>query len=79
MSPVDTESLGFEAALAALEERVRRIEGGEIPLDEALALYEEGVALAERCHGQLEAAEERVAKLRRGPHGIEESPIPDVD
>ena len=79
MSRAEAEGLGFEEALAALEDRVRRIESGEVPLEEALALYEQGVALAERCHDQLDAADERVAKLRRGARGIEEVPVPDRD
>lgn len=79
MSRPDVAALGFEDALAALEERVRMIEAGDLPLDRALALYEEGVELAERCHAQLEVADERVAKLRRGRHHIEEDPIPDVE
>lgn len=77
MSRAMAEGLGFEEALAALEERVRRIESGELALEDALTLYEEGVALAERCHDQLDAAEERVTKLRQGAHGIEEMPVED--
>ena len=46
---------GFEEALSALEERVRKLESGEIGLEEALALFEEGVALARTCHEHLEA------------------------
>jgi exodeoxyribonuclease VII small subunit len=65
----------FEQSLADLEERVRALEGGEIPLDQALKLFEEGVALARTCHEQLEAAEVRVAALSRGAEGIEETPI----
>ena len=69
----------FEDALSKLEERVRRLEGGELPLDEALTLYEEGVDLARTCHEQLEEAEKRVAALSRGRAGIEEQPLRDVD
>lgn len=69
----------FEDALAKLEERVRRLEGGELPLDEALTLYEEGVELARTCHEQLEEAEKRVAALTRGRSGLEEQPLRDVD
>ncbi len=69
----------FEETLAALEERVRRIEAGEISLDEALDLYEQGVRLAQACHEQLEAAEKRVSQLRRGPAGVDEEPLADVD
>ncbi len=69
----------FEDALAKLEERVRRLESGELPLDDALTLYEEGVELARTCHEQLEEAEQRVAALARGRAGIESSPLRDVD
>lgn len=65
----------FEDALAQLEERVRTLEGGEVPLDQALKLFEEGVELARVCHTQLDAAEERVAALSRGRDGLEERPL----
>ena len=70
---------GFEEALGALEERVRKLESGDVPLEEALRLFEEGVALARTCHEQLEEAEQRVAALSRGSSGIEESPLPEPD
>lgn len=63
---------GFEQALTQLEERVRRLEGGDLALEDALQLFEEGVELARTCHERLEAAEQRVATLVRGPRGIEE-------
>ena len=69
----------FESALARLEERVRKLEAGDLPLETALTLYEEGVELARTCHEQLEEAEQRVAALARGSAGIEERPLPDVD
>ena len=68
---------GFEESLAALEERVRRLESGDAPLDEALALYEQGVALARRCHEHLDRAEQRVAALSRSAQGVTEQPIED--
>lgn len=67
--------LSFEESLAALEERVRKLESGEVPLDEALKLFEEGSALARSCHEHLDAAEQRVAALTRGTSGIEERPL----
>jgi exodeoxyribonuclease VII small subunit len=69
--------LGFEQALGALEDRVRRLESGEVSLDEALALFEEGVALARTCHEHLAAAEQRVAALTDGADGPEERPLPE--
>lgn len=73
------EDLTFEGALAQLEARVRTLESGEVELDEALKLFEEGVALARTCHEQLEAAEQRVAALSRGPEGVQETPLSEPD
>ena len=76
--PVDPTS-SFEDVLAELERRVKRLEAGELPLEEALTLYEEGVELARACHERLEIAEQRVAQLVRGGAGIEERPLGDVE
>ena len=69
----------FEGALAKLEQRVRKLEGGDLPLEQALTLYEEGVELARTCHEQLEEAEQRVSALARGRSGIEERPLRDIE
>lgn len=53
----------FEASLAALEAVVAKLESGELELEQALAAFEEGVALARRCSNRLEAAELRIQKL----------------
>ena len=60
----------FEETLAELEKRIRLLEGGEISLDDALSLFEEGVELARNCHEHLEAAEKRVLSLTRDAKGI---------
>ena len=73
---MDTDK-GFEEALAELERRVRLLETADLPLDEALRQFEEGVALARRCHEHLDAAEKRVAALTRGGAGIDEQPFPE--
>ncbi|MCB9526808.1 MAG: exodeoxyribonuclease VII small subunit [bacterium] len=59
------EALRFEQIVESLEELVRALEGGELPLDEALRLYERGVHLARRGHTLLEGAERRVEELQR--------------
>lgn len=69
----------FEASLAALEARVTQLESGEVPLDQALALFEEGMALATACHQRLEAAEQRVAKLVRVRGGVDEEALPEPE
>jgi exodeoxyribonuclease VII small subunit len=59
----ETEDLSFEQAFAELEEVVQQLEAGELKLDEAMALFERGVALATQCNTQLDAAELRVQQL----------------
>jgi exodeoxyribonuclease VII small subunit len=71
------ESHGFEGNLEKLEERVRKLETGDVSLEEALLLFEEGVGFAQTCHEQLDAAEKRVAALTRSATGIEDKPLAD--
>lgn len=59
----------FESALARLEEIVRALDGGDAPLDESLALFEEGVKLVKLCSGKLDAAEQKVKILTKGEDG----------
>jgi exodeoxyribonuclease VII small subunit len=53
----------FEASVHRLSEIVERLEGGELPLEESLRLFEEGVRLARTAQARLEAAEKRVEEL----------------
>ena len=57
------DQLTFEQAMAALEELVARLEEGELPLDESLALFERGRSLSQRCNDLLDAAEFKVKQL----------------
>ncbi len=61
---VETEP-SFEQALERLEQIVDRLEAGELPLEGALAAFEEGVSLSRRCAAELEAAERRIETLVR--------------
>ena len=56
----------FESALERLEAIVERLEGGELPLEDALRAFEEGVTLSRRCSAELEAAERRIEQLVGG-------------
>jgi exodeoxyribonuclease VII small subunit len=55
----------FEKGIEALEEIVKRLETGDLPLEEALTLFERGMTLSAACRKQLEAAEARVERLVR--------------
>ena len=57
------ERLPFDRALAELQEVVGRLEGGGLPLEESIVLYERGVALHDRCARLLSDAELRVQRL----------------
>jgi exodeoxyribonuclease VII small subunit len=61
----------FEEALSQLEALVARLEGGDLPLEEALRAFEEGVRLTRLCAERLEDAERRVHLLMRTPEGAE--------
>ena len=54
----------FEALFASLEEKSRKLEAGNLPLEESLKLYEEGADLVDRLREILEAAELRVKTLQ---------------
>ena len=59
--------LSFEQSMARLDEIVRHLEKGDMPLNDSLALFEEGTALIRSCEKQLDEAEQKVVKLREGP------------
>jgi exodeoxyribonuclease VII small subunit len=58
-----TETLTFEQAFAELEENVRKLEAGGLTLDEGMALFERGQALAAHCNKQLDEAELRIKQI----------------
>ena len=68
-------SRSFEVALAELEATVRRLDSGDLPLEEALSLYEKGVALQQECQTLLDNTERRIVELRQGASGVEEKPL----
>lgn len=53
----------FEQAFTRLEEVVRQLEGGQLSLDRAIELYEEGMALSQLCDKMLQRAQLRISKL----------------
>jgi len=61
--PQDTTIKDFEAALAELEGIVKKLEEGDLTLENSLALYERGVELSRFCHARLEDAEKRIEIL----------------
>lgn len=63
------EQMPFEEALSRLEKTVGKLEAGDLPLEESLRLYEDGVRLSRTCSERLEAAERRIEVLERTRNG----------
>lgn len=61
--------MSFEDALRALEEVVRKLETGEVPLDQSIDLYERGETLRKHCQARLDTAQARIEKIVAGPDG----------
>lgn len=61
------EKISFEQSLSRLEEIVKHLEKGDLPLNESLSLFEEGTGLISSCSKMLDEAEQKVVKLRKGP------------
>lgn len=59
--------LSFEQSLSRLDEIVRHLEKGDLPLSDSLSLYEEGTSLIKSCNKMLDEAEQKVIKLKKGP------------
>jgi exodeoxyribonuclease VII small subunit len=60
----------FEDALQRLEQIVDQLEAGDLPLEDSLKVFEEGVALARRCAKYLEEAEKRIELLTKDESGL---------
>ena len=67
--PPDIAAMSFEDALAELEQIVRRLEGGQVKLDEAIISYERGAQLKRHCERKLNEAQQRVDRIVIGPEG----------
>jgi exodeoxyribonuclease VII small subunit len=67
--PADIAAMSFEDALAELEGIVRRLEGGQVKLDDAIQSYERGAQLKRHCEKKLNEAQQRVDRIVIGPDG----------
>jgi exodeoxyribonuclease VII small subunit len=65
----DVRTMSFEAALAELEGIVAKLESGQAPLAESIAIYERGEALKAHCESLLKSAEARIEKITLSREG----------
>jgi exodeoxyribonuclease VII small subunit len=63
------EQKSFEASLEGLEEIVQQLEGGDLPLEKSLELFEQGIKLSRQCQERLSHAERRIEVLLRDNQG----------
>ena len=66
---MNKKSLTFEQSMDRLEEIVRKIEQGNVPLEEALKLFEEGTKLVDSCAALLDKAELKVLEMTKDAEG----------
>lgn len=69
-------ALSFEEALRALEEVVRTLESGDVPLDKSIDLYSKGEQLRKHCQDRLDSAQARIEKIVAGPDGTPSGTAP---
>ena len=67
--PANIAAMSFEDALSELEQIVRKLEGGQVKLDEAIVSYERGAQLKRHCERKLNEAQQRVDRIVIGPDG----------
>ncbi len=72
----DLSTLNFEDALKRLEEIVRKLESGDVPLDQSIALYSEGEKLRGLCQQRLEAAQAKIEKITLDRDGKPQATVP---
>lgn len=77
MTETKPESMDFETAFNALQEIIAKLESAELPLEEALRLYEEGKRLSALCASILENAQLRVSTLGEKPSDEAEIDFPE--
>ena len=65
----DIAEMSFEDALRALEDVVRKLESGDVPLDDSINLYARGEDLRRHCQARLDAASARIERIVAGPAG----------
>lgn len=59
----EEKELSFEEAMNQLEQIVERLEEGDVPLEEAITIYKQGMELSKLCHDKLKNVEEQLAQI----------------
>ncbi len=79
MEAAGHEQLSFEQALDKLEAIVSKLENGDVPLELAIELFQEGMQLSRLCGGKLEQVEQRIELLIESEQGFQKKPFAPVN
>ncbi|MCM3633163.1 exodeoxyribonuclease VII small subunit [Paenibacillus camelliae] len=71
----ELENLSFEQALERLENIVAQLENGDVPLEQAIELYQEGMKLSSLCNGKLQQVESKIEMLIQTEQGLATKPF----
>jgi len=74
--PADIAKMSFEEAMKELEAIIDKLDGGDVPLEESITIYERGAALQRHCEDKLRQAEMRVQKIVARADGTAERAEP---
>jgi exodeoxyribonuclease VII small subunit len=67
----EKKELSFEEAMAELEKVVEQLEQGDVPLEKAISMFQEGMALSKQCHEKLEKVEKQMDQILHDDGEIE--------
>ena len=78
MGKLEIADMNFEEALQELEIIIEKLESGEVPLEETIALYDKGSELKKHCELKLQSAEEKIQRISLSQKASEDLKIEDV-
>lgn len=73
------QNFDFEGAMQRLEEIVAQLEQGDIGLDDAVAIFEEGMELYRRCSARLQEVEKKIERLVKTERGFQLELLPEAE
>ena len=76
---IDVEKLSFEQSMSMLEELVKKLEGGNLDLDESLKVYENAVALREHCRKILDESDRKVQAIMETASGTKKEDFSELE
>ena len=79
MDKLKMEDMSFEDAIQELETIIDKLESGEVPLDETIALYDRGSELKKYCELKLQTAEEKIQRISKREPGFEGLEVEDIE